>query len=130
MTASILIVDDSNSVRNMVESALRFKGYAVTGAADGLEALDALERIPFHLVILDINMPRMDGLALLQAIRARPEWATLPVLMLTTEGQDADRERALALGATDYILKPFKPVQLLERVAALLAATHHLPPET
>jgi DNA-binding response OmpR family regulator len=119
---TILIVDDSTSVRKMVESALRFKGYAVVATADGLEALEALERERFDLLVLDINMPRMDGLALLKAVRGRAEWAGMPVLMLTTEGQGSDRDQALALGATDYMVKPFKPTQLLERVAAALAS--------
>ena len=120
MTPTILAVDDSTSVRKMVESALRYKGYAVVAAADGLEALEALEREQFNLVVMDINMPRMDGLSLLKTIRERPEWAGLPILMLTTEGQETDRDRALAMGATDYMVKPFKPTQLLERVATLL----------
>lgn len=123
MTPTILAVDDSTSVRKMVESALRYKGYAVVAAADGLEALEALEREQFNLVVMDINMPRMDGLSLLKTIRERPEWAGLPILMLTTEGQETDRDRALAMGATDYMVKPFKPTQLLERVAALLEAS-------
>ena len=127
MTTTILAIDDSISVRKMVESALRFKGYAVVTAADGVEALEALERgtspsggDPFDLVVLDINMPRLDGLSLLKIVRERPEWAGLPILMLTTEGQAADRDRALAMGATDYMVKPFKPTLLLERVAAIL----------
>jgi two-component system chemotaxis response regulator CheY len=123
MTPTILAVDDSTSVLKMVESALRYKGYAVVAAADGVEALEALEREQFNLVVLDINMPRMDGLSLLKTIRERPEWAGLPILMLTTEGQETDRDRALAMGATDYMVKPFKPTQLLERVAALLEAS-------
>jgi two-component system chemotaxis response regulator CheY len=133
MATTVLVVDDSASVRRMIESALRFKGYAVVTAVDGLEALEVLEHgmpldatsaeaagEPFGLVVLDINMPRMDGLSVLKAIRERAECANLPVLMLTTEGQDSDRERALALGATDYIVKPFKPNEFLSRVAALL----------
>lgn len=120
MTISILAVDDSTSVRKMVESALRFKGYHVVAAADGLEALEALKRDQFDLIILDINMPRLDGLSLLKTLREQPEWTHLLVLVLTTEGQEADRDQALALGATDYMVKPFKPAQLLERVAALL----------
>jgi two-component system chemotaxis response regulator CheY len=121
MTTTILVVDDSTSVRKMLESALRFKGYAVVTAADGLEALEALERDQFSLVILDINMPRMDGLSLLEIIRGRSAWTDLPVLMLSTEGQESDRDQALALGATDYIVKPFKPAQLLERVGDILS---------
>lgn len=120
MTVTILAVDDSKAVRNMVESVLRSEQYAVVTATDGIEALEALEREPCDLVVLDINMPHMDGLALLKTIRERAEWAKLPVLMLSTEGQESDRNKALALGATDYLTKPFKPAQLLERVAALL----------
>jgi two-component system chemotaxis response regulator CheY len=129
MADTILVVDDSSSVRKMVEFALKSKGYGAALAVDGVDALDALQRgtIPsggsqFALVVLDINMPRLDGLSLLQTIRERPEWADLPVLMLTTEGQEADRDRAMAMGATDYMSKPFKPTELLERVQRLLAA--------
>jgi two-component system chemotaxis response regulator CheY len=134
MTIKILAVDDSTSVRKMVESALRFGGYDVVTASDGAEALEMLERgmacrdsangdpgrDAFNLVVLDINMPRLDGLSLLKLVRERSEWAHLPILMLTTEGREADRDRALALGANDYMLKPFKPTLLLERVVALL----------
>ncbi len=120
MTATILVVDDSTSIRKMVESVLRYKGYAVTAAADGEDALEALTREDYRLIILDVNMPRLDGLSLLKILRERAEWASIAVLMLTTEGQDADRERALALGATAYMIKPFKPGELLECVAALI----------
>ena len=123
MTITILAVDDSSSVRKMVASALRFKGYEVRTATDGMEALETLGCDVFNLAILDINMPRLDGLSLLKAIRQRPEWKDLPILMLTTEGQEADRDRALALGATDYMVKPFKPSYLLERVAVLVENT-------
>ncbi len=117
----ILVVDDSSSVRKMVEYALKSRGYAVVGAEDGENALEILGREGFDLMILDVNMPRMDGLTLLQFIRARGEWQTLPVMMLTTEGQESDRERALAMGATAYLTKPFKPTELLALVASLLS---------
>ena len=119
---TILAVDDSVSVRKMVEYALKARGYQVVTAADGQEALEVLERHPCHLVVLDINMPRLDGLSFLKRVRERPEWGDLPILMLTTEGQEADRDGALALGATDYMVKPFKPSELLERVGALVPA--------
>jgi len=118
----ILIVDDSTSIRKMVEAALRFGGFSVAGAVDGMDALEKLQRDPYDLVVLDINMPRLDGLSLLKIVRARPRWAMLPILMLTTEGAEADRDRALALGATDYMVKPFRPTDLLERVTGLLEA--------
>jgi len=121
MTAKILTVDDSTSIRKMIEFALKSKGYTVVAAGDGQEGLEVLERGErFDLVVLDINMPRMDGLTLLKNIRAKSEWARLPILMLTTEGQDIDRDTAIGLGASDYMVKPFKPTELLERVGKLL----------
>jgi len=112
----------------MVELTLKSKGYAVVAATDGQQGLEVLERDTsegdaFDLVVLDINMPHLDGLSLLQKIRARPAWANLPVLMLTTEGEEADRDRAFALGATDYMAKPFKPSELLARVATLIKSS-------
>jgi two-component system chemotaxis response regulator CheY len=124
---SILVVDDSDSIRKLLEVTLKTRGFAVTSAADGQEALETLERntegatVHFDALVLDINMPRLDGLSLLTLMRARPEWGTLPILMLTTEGRAEDRDRALALGANDYMVKPFKPSELIMRVMALLA---------
>ena len=124
---TILVVDDSDSIRKLLEVTLKTRGFMVVSASDGQEALETLERyterdsVGFNAVVLDINMPRLDGLSLLTTVRARPEWQTLPILMLTTEGRDEDRERALALGATDYMVKPFKPSELVMRVMALLA---------
>jgi two-component system, chemotaxis family, chemotaxis protein CheY len=121
--STILAVDDSPSVRKMVEAALRAARHDVVTAEDGQEALETLERRgTFDLMVFDVNMPRLDGLSLLRAVRERSEWAAIPVLMLTTEGEDSDRERALSLGATDYMIKPFKPGELIKRVATLLAA--------
>lgn len=122
MPTTILAVDDSRSVRKMVQFALETKGYEVMTAGDGEEALETLGRGQFDLVVLDINMPRLDGFSFLEEVRGRPAWTKLPILVLTTEGQEADRDRALGLGATDYMVKPFKPTQLLERVAELLGA--------
>ncbi len=122
MGVSVLVVDDSNSVRQMVQFALKSRGYGATPAADGVEALEALDRGRFDLIVLDINMPRLDGLSLLKIVRDRTELQSVPVLVLTTEGQEADRDQALALGATGYMRKPFKPTELLERVGDLLKA--------
>ena len=121
MNEKILIVDDSSTVRKMIEFTLKSKGYAVADAADGQAALDLLERGErFDLVVLDINMPSLDGLTMLKTLRSSVQWARLPVFILTTEGQDSDRDQAIALGATDYMVKPFKPTELIERVAKLL----------
>ena len=124
---TILVVDDSDSIRKLLEVTLRTRGFTVVSAADGQDALETLERhtdndsVGFNVIVLDINMPRLDGLSLLTLVRARPEWQALPILMLTTEGRDEDRDRALALGANDYMIKPFKPSELIIRVMALLA---------
>ena len=120
--ASILAVDDSPSVLKMVDFALKTRGHEVTTAVDGQAALESLERRRFDLLVLDINMPRLDGLSLLKIVRERAEWKDTAVLMLTTEGQDSDRDEALALGATDYMMKPFKPNELLARVSAMVSA--------
>ncbi|MBA3531323.1 MAG: response regulator [Ardenticatenales bacterium] len=120
MSLPILIVDDSSSIRKMIEFTLRSKGYPVLAVEDGQAALELLGREAIRLIILDVNMPRLDGLSLLRLVREHPEWGALPVLMLTTEDQPADRERAMEIGASDYLPKPFKPTQLLEYVAALL----------
>lgn len=113
MSKKILTVDDSPSVRKMVEFSLKSKGYTMGSAGDGLEAMDLLTQEPFDAIILDVNMPRMNGLEFLEKRLENDQIATIPVIMLTTEGQDEDRDKALALGATAYIVKPFKPTQLL-----------------
>jgi DNA-binding response OmpR family regulator len=121
--ASILVVDDSTSIRMMMQFALKSRGYIVAVVIDGVEALEALERGHYDLMVLDIHMPRLDGLEVLEALRERAPGATPPVLILTAEGQDHERDQALALGAADYMLKPFKPIELLDRVASLLAGS-------
>jgi two-component system, chemotaxis family, chemotaxis protein CheY len=120
MEKKILTVDDSPSVRKMVEFSLKSKGYAMGGAADGIEALALMEQEPFDAVILDVNMPKMNGLEFLEKIKNDENFAAIPVIMLTTEGQDEDRDKAMALGATAYIVKPFKPTQLLNLLDEVL----------
>jgi two-component system chemotaxis response regulator CheY len=121
MAPKILTIDDSSSIRKMIEVALKSKGYTVIAAADGQEGFEILERDEhFDVVVLDINMPRMDGITLLKTVRTRPNWAHLPIIMLTTEGQDSDRDQALSLGANDYMVKPFRPTELIERVEKLI----------
>jgi len=124
MITTILVVDDSSSVSKLLAFALRSRKHTVLVAEDGLEAQEILESLEsdatVDLMILDINMPRMGGLELLAWLRDQPAWKHLPVLMLTTEGQEDDRDQALALGADEYMLKPFKPTELLDRVEAML----------
>jgi two-component system chemotaxis response regulator CheY len=120
MPKRILTVDDSSSVRKLVEFTLKAKGFQVGSASDGLEALEIIAQESFDCIILDINMPKMDGLEFLETIRNDHAFAEIPVIILTTEGQDKDKDRAVALGATAYIVKPFKPTQLLGLVEKIL----------
>jgi two-component system chemotaxis response regulator CheY len=120
MSKRIITVDDSPSVRKMVEFSLKSKGYVMGSAGDGIEALELMRQEPFDAVILDVNMPRMNGLEFLENIKHDENLAAIPVIMLTTEGQDEDRDKAMALGATAYIVKPFKPSQLLSLLEEIL----------
>ena len=120
MSKKVLTVDDSPSVRKMVEFSLKSKGYVMGAAADGQEALEVLENDPYDAIILDVNMPRMNGLEFLEKVKSDDQLASIPVIMLTTEGQDEDRDKAMALGATAYIVKPFKPSQLLDLLAEIV----------
>jgi two-component system chemotaxis response regulator CheY len=123
MKKRILIVDDSPSVRKLVEFTLKSKGFQVTPAEDGLEALELLAKEAFDAIILDINMPRMDGLKFLEKMRPEGSHASTPVIVLTTEGLEEDRDRAMELGATAYMVKPFKPTQLLDFVDKMLGSS-------
>lgn len=113
MSKKMLTVDDSPSVRKLVKFTLKAKGFQVSSAGDGEEALDLMKEESFDAIILDINMPRMNGLEFLKHIKANDQYASIPVIMLTTEGQDDDKDKAISLGATAYMVKPFKPTQLL-----------------
>ncbi|WP_285580993.1 response regulator transcription factor [Actinoallomurus iriomotensis] len=114
----MLVVDDEPAVRESLASSLAFEDYEVVTAADGVAALDELDRAQPDLAILDILMPRMDGLTACRRLRARGE--TLPVLMLTARDTVGDRVTGLDAGADDYLVKPFELDELLARVRALL----------
>lgn len=103
-----LIVDDMASMRTLVRASLRQIGVNdVVECSDGAEALDTLKRFPKHLVISDLNMPKMDGLALLRAVRAEPTLAKTPFILLTSRGEIELVKQAMALGVSNYITKPF-----------------------
>lgn len=115
-TTEILVIDDSLSIRKMVQYVLQSKGYRVVTAVDGQEALEKVMRNNFKLIICDINMPRLDGFEFLKRIKIDSELAGIPVIILSTEGKETDRETAQKLGASDYLIKPFNPGELLERI--------------
>jgi two-component system chemotaxis response regulator CheY len=121
MSKTILIVDDSSSLRTVVRLALQRAGYTVLEAGDGLQALGVLETAgKVHLIVSDLNMPNMDGITFLTRVKQHPRHRFVPVVMLTTEGQDARKEQGRAAGAKAWIVKPFNPPQLLDAVSKLI----------
>ena len=119
----ILVVDDETAVVEVVALYLRRDGFDVRVAHDGLEALKAIDQKLPALVVLDVMLPGLDGLALMRQLRLDPT-ADVPVILLTARGQEADRIYGLELGADDYVTKPFSPAELVSRVKAVLRRTH------
>ena len=119
--AQILVVDDEEGVRELLGDALRVAGYSVRGASDGMSALTALRNAPADLLIIDINMPVLDGFELLEQLRSKGDQT--PALMLSARGDRDDKTRGLRLGADDYVTKPFGLEELLLRVGAILRRT-------
>lgn len=121
MSAKILVVDDSNMLRDMVKFALQEGGYTdLSEASDGVLALEKAKGQVFDLVITDVNMPNMNGLELVRALRQLPPYAKTPILVLTTEGSDDMKMAGKQAGATGWIVKPFLPEQLLKAVGMVL----------
>ena len=113
MSKTIMTVDDSSSVRQMVRFTLEKSGHSVLEAVDGENALEILDKNMVDLVITDLNMPRLDGIGLIKKLRQKPGFKFVPILLLTTESQEAKKSEGKAAGATGWIVKPFKPEQLL-----------------
>ena len=120
MSARILVVDDSASMRQMVAFALTSAGYSVEEAEDGAVALGRAKGSKFNAVVTDVNMPNMDGISFVKAVKQLPAYRFTPVIMLTTEaGEDRKRE-GQAAGAKAWVVKPFQPQQMLGAVAKLV----------
>jgi two-component system chemotaxis response regulator CheY len=116
----ILAVDDSPSMREMVRIALTGAGFEVTQAVDGNEALDLARKSAFDLVLSDVNMPQMDGIELIRALRAETAYRYTPILMLTTEASMDRKREGKEAGATGWIVKPFEPAQLVATMKKVL----------
>jgi two-component system chemotaxis response regulator CheY len=117
----IITVDDSSTMRRIIKNTLQKLGFSnILEAGNGLEGLDVLAKNKVDLVITDWNMPEMDGLTFVKAIRAKPEYKELPILMVTTEAAKEDILTALRSGVNNYIVKPFTPETLQEKVFKLL----------
>lgn len=120
MAKTILIVDDSASLRQVVSIALKGAGYDVIEACDGKDALAKLDGRKIHLIISDVNMPNMDGIAFLKAARQLAAYKFTPVVMLTTEASADKKAEGQAAGARAWVVKPFQPAQMLAAVSKLI----------
>lgn len=119
--AEVLVVDDSKVMREMIVACLRaYPGLSFTHAASGLEAIERLSLKKFDLVLLDLNMPDIGGIEVVEFIRGQDKLRALPIVIITTRGDEASRERALGAGADRFMTKPFTPDALLAEVRGLL----------
>jgi len=116
---TVMTVDDSASVRQMVAFTLKNAGYAVIEAVDGKDALGKLKG-QVDMILTDLNMPNMDGITLIKSVRAQAAYKFIPIVMLTTESQAGRKQEGKDAGATGWIVKPFKPEQLLAVVQKVL----------
>lgn len=120
MTIRILAIDDSPTMRGLVAAALEPSGFELHLAEDGVDGLDRLGTADPHLVITDINMPRLDGFGVIEGVRASAGHASVPILVLTTESGAALKDRARRAGATGWIVKPFDDTRLLQTIHRVL----------
>jgi two-component system, chemotaxis family, chemotaxis protein CheY len=120
MKKTIMTVDDSASVRLMVKFALTELGFEIVEAVNGSDALKKIEKKPVHMLITDVNMPALDGISLVKKVREIPACKFIPILMLTTEWEEEKKREGRKAGATGWIVKPFRPDQLVETVRKVM----------
>jgi two-component system chemotaxis response regulator CheY len=120
MAKTIMIVDDSASLRQVVSIALKGAGYDVIESGDGKEALSKLDGRKLHLIISDVNMPNMDGITFVKEVKQLASYKFTPIIMLTTESQEAKKREGQAAGARAWVVKPFVPEALLGAVQKLV----------
>ena len=123
MNQTILVVDDSPTVVKFLSFSLKEKGYDVLTARDGMDALEKMSNLEKNvdLIITDLNMPNLDGYGLIEAVRESPDHQETPIIILSSEQGDEDRERGMTVGASSYLVKPFKSVLLLTEVSKYLS---------
>jgi len=124
VSQTVLIVDDDRDIARLAEIYLKNEGYSVLQAQDGIEALAVIDRVPVDLIVLDIMMPRMDGMEFCRQVRSDSQ---VPILMLSAKVQDMDKITGLMTGADDYMTKPFNPLELNARVKGLLRRANYIP---
>ncbi len=122
---SILIVDDNEMNRDLLSRRLTRQGYKVSIASNGVEALEAVRSQKFNLMLLDVMMPEMNGYQVLEQLKANGELNAMPVIMISALDEQESIERCLELGASDYLTKPFNPMQLKTTVVGLLEKYKH-----
>ncbi|WP_314587728.1 response regulator transcription factor [Paenibacillus terrigena] len=122
MSTTVLIVDDDKEIAELIEVYLRNEGYTIHKAHDGVEAMKKMESVTFQFLILDIMMPKMDGMEVCRQVRKK---SNIPILMLSAKVEDMDKILGLMTGADDYMIKPFNPLELTARVKALLRRANY-----
>ncbi len=121
MAKNILIVDDEPNISLSLQFLMTQAGYEVRIAADGEMALKEVENSPPDLILLDVNMPKRSGFEVCETIRANAAWSNIRIVMLTAKGREIEKEQGLALGADDYVTKPFSTQEIVAKVKAMLA---------
>ena len=120
MSKKVLVIEDEKDIQELLEHYLRREGFQVQSAGDGEAGLRKVKQEKFDMILLDLMLPRMDGLEVCRILRSQPSTAPIPLIMVTAKGEEVDRVVGLELGADDYITKPFSPRELVARVKALL----------
>lgn len=123
MDRAVLVVDDSTTVRKFVSVSLEMQGFSVTAACDGMDALEKLPTKKFDLLITDLNMPNMDGFELIRALRENAEYRELPVIILSSLSDQANKEQGARLGVSSYVVKPFSLEKIQYEVAKYVSWT-------
>jgi CheY-like chemotaxis protein len=119
--ANILVAEDERDIRELITFTLMFAGHKITQAANGEEAVQLAKETRPDLILTDVRMPKMTGYEVCKTLRGEPEFAKTPIVILSAKGQDEEVEQGRDAGATDYIMKPFAPDKLQQRVAEILA---------
>ena len=119
--ASVLIVDDDPVVRRMLQLSFESEGFDVLTAGDGIEGLEALRSDPPDVVILDIMMPKLDGMKVMRELKSDDRLRSIPVILLSAKATSLDVELGMKAGAADYVTKPFDPIELVDRTRSVLA---------
>jgi CheY-like chemotaxis protein len=120
---TVLVVENDEQSRRLIEQILAFSEYACLSAANGVEALEKLNQAHIDLALMDLSMPALDGYQTVELLRARPEYASIPVVAVSGYTEETQRDHALEAGFTDYLSKPFRPKELLQLINRLLSDT-------